>query len=80
VDLTDPALLIALLVGVLGFVLFMKLQPKAPDPLRCADCNRKMELEEPIIDYDNPERAYVPGERRGWFRCPECRRRVKGIY
>jgi hypothetical protein len=80
VDLADPAFLIALVVGVLLFLLAMKLRTPAPEPLRCADCNRRMDLEEEIVDYDNPERSFVPGERRGWFRCPQCRRRVRARY
>ena len=79
-DLADPAFLIALMVGVLLFVLVVKLQRPGLKPLRCADCNRRMDLEEAIVDYDNPERNHIPGERRGWFRCPRCRRRVRARY
>ncbi len=79
-DLTDPALLIALVAGVVGFVLFIKLQPAPPAPPQCRDCDVRMDLEEEIVDPDHPEQRYVPGERRGWFRCPRCRRRVRARY
>jgi hypothetical protein len=80
VDLTDPALLVALVVGVLSFLLFAKLRTPPPKPLACINCAVPMDLEEEIEDPDNPERRFIPGERRGWFRCPRCRHRVRAWY
>ena len=79
-DLTDPALLVALFLGALGFVLFMKMQTPPPKPLECKNCAVRMDLDEEIVDPDNPEQRFIPGERRGWFRCPRCRHRVRARY
>ncbi len=79
-DLTDPALLIALGVGVALLALFIKLQTPGLKPPQCASCGRVMELDEEITDPENPEQHYVPGERRGWFRCLVCNRRIRARY
>ena len=79
-DLTDPALLVALFASALIFVLSMKMRRPPPKPLECRNCAIPMDLEEEIVDYDNPEQRFIPGERRGWFRCPRCRHRVRARY
>ncbi len=79
-DLSDPAFLLALVLSVAGLAAYLKLRPREPEPLRCPDCQKPMELDEEIIDPDNPELRYVPGERRGVFLCPECHKRVRARY
>ena len=73
-DLTDPALLIALIVGVsLLALIFRFLLPKPP---RCPDCDERLQLDQEVVDPENPERRYVEGDRRGYFVCPECGKRT----
>ena len=79
-DLTDPAFLIALVLGVVGLVIFMKLRPRPPEPPRCPSCLESMDFEEEIVDPKKPELRYVPGERRGWFRCVDCHKRLQARY
>ncbi len=79
-NLSDPALIVALVLGVLGLLVFVKLKPRGPAPLKCPECHEPLELEEEIIDPDNPELRYVPGERQGYFRCLECNKRVRARY
>lgn len=79
-NLTDPALLIALAVGVLLVGAYVKLQPRPPQPPQCPNCGTALDLEEEIVDPENPELRYIPGERRGWFRCVQCRYRVRARY
>jgi uncharacterized protein YbaR (Trm112 family) len=80
VNLTDPAFLIALALGVGGFVWYLKTRKGEPEPLRCPDCREPLELEQEIIDPENPELRYIPGERRGQFVCRKCGKRVRGRY
>jgi hypothetical protein len=80
VDFTDPALWIALLVGLVGFVVYAKLQPPPPPKPRCRECDLAMEQEEEIVDSENPERRFIPGQREAYFRCPRCRRRTRARY
>jgi len=80
VNLTDPAFLIALVVGVGGVVLYLKTRRGEPPPPRCPDCDEPLELEQEIVDPENPELRFVPGERRGYFRCLECGKRVRLRY
>ena len=79
-DLTDPALWIALGLGVCGFLVYMKLQRPAPPLPHCQDSDLQMERQEEIVDSDNPERQFIPGEREAYFRCPRCRCRVRARY
>jgi len=80
VNLGDPAFLLALALGVLGVVIYLKLQPP-PRPLpHCRECNLPMERGEEIVDPDHPELRYIPGERQAYFYCPRCRRRVRARY
>ena len=79
-DLTDPALLVALALGVGGFVWFLKTRKTEPDPIPCPDCREPLELEQELVDPDHPELQYIPGERRGIFVCPRCGKRVRGRY
>ncbi|HEY7062363.1 MAG TPA: hypothetical protein VII06_12870 [Chloroflexota bacterium] len=73
-DLTDPALWIAIALGVgLIALIFHFLVPKPP---RCPDCHARLVLEQELIDAENPERRYIEGDRRGYFLCPECGKRV----
>jgi len=80
VNLTDPAFLIALLLGVGGVVLFLKTRKGEPEPLRCPDCREPLDLEQEIVDPDHPELRYVAGERRGLFVCRQCGKRLRGRY
>jgi hypothetical protein len=79
-DLADPAFLIALALGVVGFALYMKLQPPPPRVPQCLDCGREMERGDEYVDPENPERRFIPGERQAYFHCPSCRRRVRARY
>lgn len=79
-DLTDPAFLVALVLGVGGVVLFLKTRKGEPEPPPCPDCRGSLELEHEIIDPANPELRYVAGERRGHFRCVQCGKRVRARY
>ena len=78
-DLLDPALLVALAVGVLGVVVFVRLRasPRAP---RCAECNLPMVRDEDILDAENPELRHVEGYRQAWFTCRQCGTRKRGTY
>jgi len=80
VDFADPALWVALVVGVLGYVVYVKLQPAPPPLPHCSECNVSMERDEEIVDPDNPERRFIPGEREAYFRCPRCSRRKRARY
>ena len=79
-DFADPALWVALLVGVLGFVVYAKLLPSPPAVPRCQECDLAMEREEEVVDPDNPERRFIPGQREAYFRCPRCRQRLRARY
>ena len=79
-DLFDPALWVALVLGVLGFVVYAKLRPKPPAAPRCADCDLAMERQEEIVDSENPERRFIPGEREAYFACPQCHQRARARY
>ena len=79
-DLTDPAFLVALVLGVGGVVWFLKTRKGEPEPLRCQDCGEPLELEQEIVDPDHPELRYMPGERWGYFVCPTCGKRLRGRY
>ena len=72
-DLSDPALLLALLLGVAGFVLYAKTRPPPPKPPRCRACDLEMERGDEIVDAEHPETRYIPGERQAHFHCPRCR-------
>lgn len=78
-DLTDPALLVALLLGVLAVFIVVRLQPKPLPVPHCRACEEPMERDEIIVDPEHPEHRYVPGEREAWFVCRECgeRRRAR---
>jgi hypothetical protein len=39
-----------------------------------------MERQEDIVDSENPERRFIPGEREAYFRCPRCRQRARARY
>jgi hypothetical protein len=79
-DLSDPALWAALVLGVLGFVVYAKLRVKPPPLPRCAECGLTMEREEEIVDAENPERRFIPGEREAYFACPRGHRRTRARY
>ena len=79
-DFTDPALWAALVLGVLGFVVYAKTRPKPLPVPRCADCRLAMERQEEIVDSDNPERRFIPGEREAYFACPRCNERTRARY
>lgn len=79
-DFADPAFLIAAVLAVVGFVLFMKTRKGEPEPPRCSDCRQPLELEREIVDPEHPELRYIPGERRGEFRCSECGKRTRERY
>jgi len=80
VNFSDPALWVALLVGVLLVVVWTRLQPPpAPEP-RCLDCDLILERQEEIVDPENPERRFIPGEREAYFRCPRCGQRRRARY
>ena len=79
-NLADPALLIALAVGVIGFVLYMKLQPRPPKVPECSSCGQAMERGDEIVDPEHPERRYIPGDRLAYFHCHQCQRRVRARY
>ena len=79
-DLFDPAFLIAVVVAVGGLLLFLKIRKGGPQPPRCPDCHQPMELEREIVDPEHPELRFIPGERRGEFRCPDCGKRTLARY
>jgi hypothetical protein len=39
-----------------------------------------LERQEEIVDPDNPERRFIPGEREAYFRCPRCGQRRRARY
>ena len=79
-NLADPALMVALVLGVVGFVLYVKLQPTPPPLPRCQDCNQEMVQGDLIVDPEHPETRYVPGDREAYFTCPHCQRRVRARF
>ncbi|MBX5491188.1 MAG: hypothetical protein IRZ14_08505 [Chloroflexi bacterium] len=79
-DLTDPALLVALVLGILLVVVYARLQPP-PRPLpRCQRCGVEMERGEQIVDPEHPEHRFIPGVREAWFTCPQCGTRRQARY
>jgi hypothetical protein len=80
VNLADPAFLIALAIGILGFVVYARLQPRPPKTPECLECGETMERGEPIPDPEHPEHRFIPGEREAYFKCPRCGRQVRARY
>ncbi|HLI29033.1 MAG TPA: hypothetical protein VKZ60_18350 [Chloroflexota bacterium] len=80
VDLLDPALWVALALGVLLVVLLVRLQPPPLPPPRCERCGLAMERREQIIDPEHPEHRFIRGVRVAWFACPRCGARRRAHY
>jgi hypothetical protein len=80
VDLTDPALLAALALGVLLVVVLVRLQPPPLPPPRCDRCRLEMERREELVDPEHPEHRFIRGARTAWFACPQCGARRRARY
>jgi hypothetical protein len=80
VNLVDPAFLIAVALGILGFVVYTRVQPRPPKTPECLECGVTMEQGDTIADPEHPEHRFIPGEREAYFSCPRCGRRVLARY
>jgi predicted RNA-binding Zn-ribbon protein involved in translation (DUF1610 family) len=78
--MSDPTLWLAIALGVLGVIAYARFGPKPPLVPTCKDCGEELIREEEIRDQEHPELQHIAGQRRAWFRCPQCNRRSRWRY
>ena len=79
-DFTDPALWVAIGLGVLAVLAYARFGPKPRPVPTCKDCEEELIREQEIVDEEHPELRHIAGERRAWVRCPQCNRRSRWRY